>query len=398
MNKSFMLGLTGSPKPAKRAEGRVCLTLESERENPITSMTIYGNTHCTYRQGYPNTGTTYHLGASYKNMEGLYVRIRQRSDTFMDGDEFERLVRISAPNLIDQPAEDGRIVTKSYSTMPSFFITPNYMRSEYKVYTVFMDIAPESAVSSTLYTNMAFYHQNRSYIEWLAKSNGLESVSIHTTSSGISLYGISNTSNYNTTNRFFIDRNTFLIGEGNLATRPTDLPPTAGEDVLIPIPQPLRGVKGNDGEEYSDTLHVTSGKLDCMVQVMKVNKNSNIELVKPDDGSSVYFRVKLPTPIVNGAVDTNMFATLKNYSDFAGRNNIGYVDGDGEYYCFKIYASTTTLSSVRNLLDSKAFEIYWYDGSITRQSCTPMEVPCAKGRRTMEVCSYVDAKIEVEYL
>ena len=127
MNKAFMLGLTGSPRPAKRVAGRVCVTLESEQINPITSMTIYGNTYCIYRQGYPNTNTTYHLGASYKEAEGLCIRIRQRNDTFMDGDEFERLVGLCSPNLIDQPAEDGSIVTKSYSGMPSFFFSTSLL-------------------------------------------------------------------------------------------------------------------------------------------------------------------------------------------------------------------------------------------------------------------------------
>lgn len=397
MNKSFMLRF-GGKKPLKVSEGVLLTDIEASKADSVQSLVLTGKTFCTYRQGYPNNSSTFHLGSVYPNYSGYYIRLRERGQTFMDADEFERLVRACSPTLIDERSADGRITVKSFSGMPSFFIDPLFMRSKYVEYTIFLDIAPETELTtSTLYTNMAFYHQNRSYIELLSTPNGTEEVSIIKSSSGNSLYGIKNTSKYKTQNRFFIRPETFCIVEGRTTERPTSLPPTNGKDHMIPVNEPLKAVVGNDGTVYADEFNVTTGKIQRRVKSMTVTHQSDLELITPEDGGAIYFRVKLPTPIVNGAVDTNMFDTSKDKGDFSTDTNIGFVDEDGEYYCFKIYASTNNLKLLRSMLTSYPFEIYWYDGGTVLESVEPFKIHNLAGKRTFEVCSYVDAGIRIEH-
>ena len=251
MNKRRLLCALAT-KPPKRVEGIIAVEYVTESEKSIKNMTLWGDTFCTFRQGYPNNSTTHHLGLK-EGTDGKYtVRFRIHSGSFLDADELERLITICAPTLYEGRGEDGRLIIKSSSSMPINFVTANYLHSPAKKYTVFMDIAPETAVTGSYVSgNLTFAHKGGSVVDWSAPKDGTNEVRVQRVSTGAPLYGISNNRMHIATNRFFIRPETFQVVEGMPGTAPAP-EKCNGYHLEFLIDEPLRSVTDNDGNVYRD--------------------------------------------------------------------------------------------------------------------------------------------------
>ena len=158
----------------------------------------------------------------------------------------------------------------------------------------------------------------------------------------------------------------------------------------------MRSVIGADGTEYCDRYDVTRGRIERGVRKISISSIDDFEIVKDADKSYCYYKVNLPTPILNSAVESNMFKIYHGLDDVSGTNRI-YVDPEGRFFIFKYFNEQPYEQQIKPLIDAAPFEFYWYDGNVTKEAVEPIRIKSKPGYSVMEVCEKCIPKISVEY-
>lgn len=387
--------ITGGKKPSVTVEDAGAVEYDTGKGGGIVGLTLWGDTSSTSKSGYPSNTSTFHIGTYDAQKDCYIIRLRFRGEVFLDGEEFERLLALTNPTLYGGRTEDGKIILLTKTTNPSTVIAEEYFRSLKLAHTVHMDIRPENAVNSNVCANMCFGYDAGSYTPWTAPPNGLNEVHVTVSSTKKQTISIKNSKSYKVENRFFINPDTFCIARSDLQTPP--IGEKCNPDYIeLGIREPLRGVKGADGTYYRDRYDVTKGHIERVVRKIRIDSPDAFERFTDTANNFSYYKVTLPTPVLNSAVDSNMFKIYVGTESISSTNRI-YLDPEGRYFIFKYKNEIHTDSQLSDMITNAPFEFYWYDGNTTVEAVEPTKIGIKRGHTVMEVCSRSVAPIRLEY-
>ena len=144
MYKRLLNAITCGTKPTFVAESLGAVEYDVGEKGGLVNLTLYGSTNSKAKSGHPYNYNTYHVGTYDEEREGHFIKLRMRGEVFLDGEEFERLLALSSPQLYGGRSEDGRIIILTTTSNPSYIIPEGHFRSIKAPHTVNMDIQPES--------------------------------------------------------------------------------------------------------------------------------------------------------------------------------------------------------------------------------------------------------------